>query len=196
MNNPRPFADNEELTELRQQMLSFARLQLSDEQQAEDVVQEALAGALKNAAAFNRSASLRTWVFAILKNKIADALRGRYRQPQMTDIDDCKDCSLADDQLFDERGHWHKNDRPQRWDAPEQLVHDEHFWRVFDRCLDAVPAEQARVFMMREFIELDSQEICAALELTTSNLHVLLYRARLRLRECLEDHWFGAGENA
>ncbi|MCD8523824.1 MAG: sigma-70 family RNA polymerase sigma factor [Saccharospirillaceae bacterium] len=194
MNHPFHHADSEQLTELRQQMISFARLQLSDDQQAEDVVQEALAGALKNAAAFNRTASLKTWVFAILKNKIADALRGRYRQPPMSDIDDCKDCSLTDDQLFDEHGHWHKAERPQRWDAPEQLVHDEHFWRVFDRCLDALPSEQARVFMMREFIELDSQDICSALELSTSNLHVLLYRARLRLRECLEDHWFGAGE--
>jgi RNA polymerase sigma-70 factor (ECF subfamily) len=74
------------------------------------------------------------------------------------------------------------------------MVHDEQFWRVFDICLAGLPPEQGRVFMMREFIELDSDEICAALQLSTSNLHVLLYRARLRLRECLEDSWVQAGE--
>ena len=179
-----------ELQTLRAKMLSFARLQLSDDALAEDVVQEALTGALKNAEAFARAASLQTWVFAILKNKIADALRSRYRQPDMESFDDeCKECGTGDDQ-FNSKGHWQSHSSPQRWDAPERLIHDQHFWRVFDACLDGLPAEQARVFMMREFIELDSAEICASLELSTSNLHVLLHRARLKLRACLSDHWF------
>lgn len=182
-----------DLSALRSQMLSFARLQLNDDALAEDMVQEALAGAMKNAASFTRNASLKTWVFAILKNKIADALRARYRDPLVME-DDCKECAAADDH-FDERGHWKADSKPQRWDAPERLVHDEHFWRVFDTCLDALPAEQARAFMMREFVELGSDEICDALQLSTSNLHVLLYRARMRLRDCLENHWFGGREN-
>lgn len=72
-------------------------------------------------------------------------------------------------------------------------IYDEHFWRVFEICLDDLPATQSRAFMMREFLELDGREICESLEITTSNFHVLLYRARLRLRECLEKRWF-AGE--
>ena len=184
-----------ELKALRERMLSFARLQLSDDSLAEDVVQEALTGALKNADAFARAASLQTWVFAILKNKIADALRSRYRQPDTESFDEeCKDCGEADDQ-FNSRGHWHKSHAPQRWDAPERLIHDQHFWRVFDACLENLPAEQGRVFMMREFIELSSDEICEALSLTTSNLHVLLYRARLKLRQCLENNWFNGGSS-
>ncbi len=185
-----------ELQTLRAKMLSFARLQLSDDALAEDVVQEALTGALKNAEAFARAASLQTWVFAILKNKIADALRNRYRQPELESFDDeCKECGSGDDQ-FNSKGHWQSHSSPQRWDAPERLIHDQHFWRVFDACLDGLPAEQARVFMMREFIELSSDEICETLALSTSNLHVLLYRARLKLRQCLEGNWFNGGASA
>lgn len=179
-----------ELEELRRKMLSFARSQLNDDALAEDTVQDALAGALKNAGSFSRSASLKTWVFAILKNKIADALRHRYRQPESERFDeDCKDCGPANDQYFDADGHWQDEHRPQRWGAADNLVHNEHFWRVFDTCLEVLPAEQARAFMMREFIELSSAEICETLELSTSNLHVLLHRARLRLRDCLAKHW-------
>jgi|TARA_A100001391_G_scaffold73585_1_gene47477 RNA polymerase sigma-70 factor (ECF subfamily) len=68
------------------------------------------------------------------------------------------------------------------------------FWMVFEACLHGLPDQQARVFTMREFLEMDSVEICDVLKMTTSNLHVVLYRARLRLRECLENTWFLEGE--
>jgi RNA polymerase sigma-70 factor (TIGR02943 family) len=178
------------LQELRKQMLAFARLQLNDEHQAEDVVQEALAGALKNAEAFSRKAALKTWVFAILKHKIADHLRSRYRQADVIDDNACKNGEELDDQLFDARGHWDADERPQHWSAPQRLVHDRQFWAIFDACLNRLPASQGRVFMMREFLELGTDEICAAAEVTVTNLNVLLYRARLQLRECLENNWF------
>lgn len=184
------FIDTTELDELRRKMLSFARSQLNDDPLAEDTVQEALAGAFKNADSFKRSAHFKTWVFAILKNKISDALRQRYRQPESESFDDdCKDCGSANDQYFNSDGHWQDEHRPQRWGAADNLVHNEQFWRVFDTCLEILPADQARAFMMREFVELSSAEICETLELSTSNLHVLLHRARLRLRDCLAKHW-------
>lgn len=73
-------------------------------------------------------------------------------------------------------------------------MYDAQFWRVFEACLDRLPAAQARVFMMREFLELETPEICAVANITVSNLNVMLHRARLRLRECLENHWFTSGE--
>lgn len=176
-----------ELADLRSQMLSFARLQLEDPHLAEDAVQEALAGALRNADSFTRSASLKTWFFAILKHKIADILRSRYREPVR---EDCKACLENNDELFDDSGHWRAGVTPRRWGDTQQLADTSDFWRVFDVCLEHLPGEQARVFMMREFIELESAEICASLELSTSNLHVLLHRARLKLRHCLAENWF------
>lgn len=183
------------LDDLRRQMLKFAVLQLDNEAQAEDAVQEALVGALKNVSSFERKAALKTWVFAILKHKITDLLR--YRQ-RWVDVE--KQPGSSDEEalptVFDTRGFWHQEDRPNRWAQPVEAIDDAHFWRVFEACLDNLPPVQARVFMMREFIELDAGEICQAVELTTSNLHVLLHRARLRLRRCLEMNWFGEGESS
>lgn len=179
------------IAELRDQMVKFARLQLRDEHQAEDAVQEALAGALKNADSFARQSALRTWVFSILKFKIADILRYRQRVIASSELGEGEQQDQAFmDALFKSNGHWHRAERPSSWSGPQGGVQSEHFWRVFDACLNGLPEKQARVFMMREFIELESDEICSQLDLTTSNLHVTLYRARLRLRECLENSWF------
>lgn len=181
------------LTELRAQMLKFATLQLRDRTSAEDAVQEALIGALKNASSFNRRSALKTWVFAILKNKIADVIRKQCRTAevhQTITVDDESDI----DALFDRKGFWQREERPQAWLQPMDHVKSDDFWRVFEICLTRLPENQAHLFMMREFVELDSDEICEALSISTSNLHVLLYRARLRLRECLENRWFDEGE--
>ncbi len=184
--------DPEFLQDLRAQMIKFAELQLRDNALAEDAVQEALIGALKNAQSFNQRAALKTWVFAILKNKIADVLRKRIRTIEPIGLSLDHDGNL--DQLFDTKGFWHVNERPANWSQPMESVKNEHFWRVFETCLNDLPERQARIFMMREFLELDSNEICESLNISTSNLHVMLYRARLGLRECLENHWFVTGE--
>ncbi len=174
-------------------MLKFATIQLRDEALAEDAVQEALIGALKNAGSFNRRSALKTWVFAILKNKITDILRKGQRlveagRPYQDDEEDGLET------LFDTKGFWQVDERPLSWSQPMESVKTDHFWRVFDTCLNGLPESQARLFMMREFLELESAEICETLNITTSNLHVMLYRARLRLRECLENRWFSEGE--
>jgi len=182
------------LKELRLQMLKFTVLQLRDECLAEDAVQEALIGALKNAGSFGRRAALKTWVFAILKNKIADILRKRQRLVEasrlLRDGEDEENLDL----LFDTKGFWQADERPATWSQPAEALKDEHFWRVFETCLSGLPENQARLFMMREFLGLETAEICESLNITTSNLHVMLYRARLRLRECLENRWFLEGE--
>jgi RNA polymerase sigma-70 factor (ECF subfamily) len=182
------------LTELRGMMLKFARLQLSDEALAEDAVQEALIGALKNAAHFERRSALKTWVFGILKHKIADILRKRQRYVEASSLlkEDQEDDNM--EQLFNDHGHWHTYERPANWGLPQEAVKQDHFWRIFETCLHALPENQARLFMMREFIQMEADEICHSLDISTSNLHVMLYRARLRLRECLENKWFLKGE--
>lgn len=185
------------LADLRTQMVKFARLQLADDHLAEDAVQEALAGALKNAGSFARRAALKTWVFSILKFKIADIFRHQQRIIASSELLDAEaDEEAFADHLFKSNGHWHRDQRPTQWEGPQGQVLSDQFWRTFDACLNGLPEQQARVFMLREFIELESQEICDQLNLTTSNLHVILYRARLRLRQCLERSWFDADEDS
>lgn len=188
-------ADSGFLEELRRQMYRFATLQLSDRQLADDTVQEALIGALKNAGSFAGRAALKTWVFAILKNKIADALRQKQRLAKVVSTQDEHEHDAGNPEPFTARGHWNKDERPAVWANPEGSMREVQFWQVLETCLDRLPGKQARVFMMREFIQLDSAEICDTANITLSNLNVMLHRARLRLRECLENNWFVEGES-
>lgn len=181
------------LTSVRIDMVRFARLQLGDEDEAEDAVQEALAGALRNVAKFRGEAALKTWMIAILKNKIADNLRQRQKRPITASamMSDEQDGPLPP--VFDQRGMWRDAHRPARWEDPEAEIHSRQFHAMFDACLNRLPPQQGRVFLMREVVELDSQEICAELGLSMSNIHVILHRARLALRNCLQLHGFGEG---
>ncbi|MDS7958820.1 RNA polymerase factor sigma-70 [Acinetobacter pittii] len=177
------------LQDLRQQMIKFAFLQLSSLPQAEDVVQEALTSAFQHLGSFKGRAAFKTWVFAILKNKIIDVIRQKSRLVAMTELFKDEESELSIDALFDASGHWHKYEAPQAWQSPEEMMVQADFWIIFEACLNHLPAKYAQVFMMREVIELSSNEICSKLELSISNFNVLMYRSRTRLRECLENKW-------
>jgi RNA polymerase sigma-70 factor (TIGR02943 family) len=179
------------VADLRRRMLRFATLQLADPQLAEDAVQEAFVGALRGSRSFAGRAAYRSWVFAILRHKIADQLRQQLRYASQP-ADDPGSDPVPDD-FFDEHGHWTDEAAPADWGDPRAALQDTQFWRVFESCLDHLPPQQARVFMMREFVELESPEVCSAVGISTSNLNVSLHRARLRLRSCLEQHWFDRG---
>ncbi|MGQ2386108.1 RNA polymerase factor sigma-70 [Acinetobacter ursingii] len=181
--------NNEYLNELRQQMMKFALLQLSSFQQAEDVVQEALTSAFEHLKSFSGRAAFKTWVFAILKNKIVDLIRQKNRLITMSELFDDQENDLSIDELFDKAGHWQKYEAPKSWQSPEEMMEQQDFWIIFDACLNHLPAKYAQVFMLREMIELSSDEICEKLQLTISHLNVLMYRSRARLRECLENKW-------
>lgn len=183
-------ADADYVQGVRSQMLKFARLQLGDAHAAEDAVQEALAGALTNVHRFEGRAALKSWVFGILKNKIGDELRQRGRLVNASSLlKDDEDAGKVE-ALFDAGGWWQPAHRPMHWDEPGEALARRQFWIVFEACLDDLPPAQARVFMMREFVDLTTAEIRAATGVTSENLYMLLHRARLRLRECLEQRWF------
>jgi len=172
---------------LRPRLLGFARLQLRSAAAAEDVVQEALLAAMEGAERFKGEAAFSTWVFAILKNKIIDEMRCARRTKDDIDAEDALDDALS--ALFDQRDHW--VDMPPAWGDPEASLEQKRFWEVMDTCLTQLPKSPARVFTMREFLGLETEEICKELAISSSNCWVLLHRARLALRECLNVRWFG-----
>jgi RNA polymerase sigma-70 factor (ECF subfamily) len=181
--------DPQFVEDLRRRMLRFATLQLFDPHLAEDAVQEAFIGALRGSGSFAGRAAYRSWVFGILRHKIADQLRARTRYATVP-VEDAEPDPTPDG-FFEQDGHWTDDAAPADWGDPHTSLRDAQFWRVFEACLDHLPGQQARVFMMREFVELESPEICSAVGISTSNLNVSLHRARLRLRNCLQQHWFG-----
>ncbi|MDH5766971.1 MAG: sigma-70 family RNA polymerase sigma factor [Gammaproteobacteria bacterium] len=175
----------EEVQALREQMLRFATLQLRDVTQAEDAVHDAINAALSSNK-YSGKGSLKSWVYAILRNKIIDIIRERSRHPVETFIED--DGSDLNDQ-FDEKGHWKKSQQPANWGQPETTLANKQFWLIFEACLNDLPESTAQVFMMREHLGLDIREICNELSLSESNCWVIMHRARMRLRKCLEGHF-------
>ena len=186
---------NAELLRLRPSMLRFATLQLRDEAAAEDAVQEAMLSAMTGAAGFEGRAQVKTWVFAILKNKIIDAIRLRARSPVMA-FDTEEIAEDVFDELFDARGSWRAEERPASWGDPEQAFSNAQFWRIFDACLTHLPEHTARVFMMREVLGLDSAEICQDVGISSTNYWVIMHRARMGLRLCLQRRWFDNDKRA
>jgi RNA polymerase sigma-70 factor (ECF subfamily) len=183
------------LGEVRREMVRFAHLQLRDEALAEDVVQEALVAALDHAKEFAGRSALKTWIFAILKNKIVDLIRQQARTTNVSALSaEEESLDQAFESLFKANAHWTPGNRPTDWGDPEESLRQQRFWDVFDACLKHLPENTARVFMMREFLEFETSEVCRELSLTTSNCNVILHRARNGLRRCLEKNWFSAGE--
>jgi RNA polymerase sigma-70 factor (ECF subfamily) len=185
-----------ELNALRPDLLRFARLQLRDAGAAEDAVQETLLAALTGSHRFESRSSYKTWLISILRNKIIDIIRSQGREVTASSLadDEADDDSLADS-LFDRRGHWKDAARPGRWADPEASFEQQQFWRVFEACLDHLPEKTARVFMMREFLGFETDEICKETGISSSNCWVVLHRARAGLRACLEDSWFAGARS-
>jgi RNA polymerase sigma-70 factor (TIGR02943 family) len=172
---------------LRGALLRFARGQLRNDAWAEDAVSETLLAALERPQSFGGQSQLKTWLVGILKHKVIDQLRRHAREATVLVDDDGED---LDDALFDETGHW--RELPRDWGDPAARLGEREFLTVMQACIDRLPPVQGRVFLMREWLELDSADICKELAITSTNLWVLLHRARLRLRDCLQLTWFDA----
>ena len=183
------------IEEIRREMIKFAQLQLRDATLAEDVVQEALVAALANAKEFAGRSALKTWVFAILRNKIVDHIRLQSRTTNVSALapeEESLDQSF--ETLFKGNDHWRPENRPTNWGDPEESLRQQRFWDVFDACLNHLPENTARVFMMREFLVFKTAEVCRELRITVSNCNVILHCARNGLRRCLVKSWFAPGE--
>ncbi len=178
-------SNSEKIVALRTDLLRFARLQLGDATIAEDVVHEAINAALASTA-FSAKGSLKSWVFAILRNKIVDLIREQHKITSESYIEESHSDS---DSPFDEKGHWKKNRQPANWQLPESTLANQQFIDLFEQCVKKLPANTARVFMMREHLGLSINEICVALSLSESNCWVIMHRARSQLRMCLESHF-------
>ena len=179
----------QQVADLRDYLLKFARLQLRNETWAEDAVSDTVLAAIAKPQAFDSRSQLKTWLVGILKHKIIDALRHHSREA--TTLDASLDAQTDPLELIAFTSDGHFSELPAEWGNPEQDTSRRQFFEVLEACASQLPAVQGRLFLMREWLELSTEEICKELDITSSNLWVLLYRARLRLRECLDLNWFG-----
>jgi RNA polymerase sigma-70 factor (ECF subfamily) len=169
------------------ELYRFAWVRLHDEDVAQDLVQESFLAAWRARDSFKGDSSRKTWLIGILKHKIIDHIRKQIRQRKLHD-------ALEEDPVspwFHSDHSWRAANR--RWhNSPDQLCHDDNFRDALEQCLAKLPLRQRQVFMLKEMVGEDSETVCNDCQLTATNLHVLMHRARLALRHCLEKHGFGS----
>ena len=188
-----PTADSRfaEIESHRAYLVRYALAQLRDAQLAEEAVQEALLAALESVGSFDGRSSLRTWLTSILRFKVVDLQRRAVKERAHVSLAEevVADGDAWMDDFFDETGHWRSP--PQSWNDPESSLEQRRFFEAFERCLSRLPDTASRVFFRREVLGDDTAAICQDEGVTASNCWVILHRARVALRACLEQTWFG-----
>jgi RNA polymerase sigma-70 factor, ECF subfamily len=165
----------------------YALLRVRRPEVAEDLVQETLCAAVRTYSNFRGKSSERSWLCGILKNKICDYFRKLGRETCFTDLEFLE--NEMSHKFFDQG--WNHDLGPLEWKPEAEVVmHRPEFWETFRGCLSKLPARVADVFMLREMEEMETAQICQALRISQNNLWVMLHRARMALRECLELNWF------
>jgi RNA polymerase sigma-70 factor (TIGR02943 family) len=172
-------------------LFRFAMSRLHDNELAADMVQETLLAAWKGRESFSGGSTARTWLVGILKHKIIDHIRKEIRGRKLTEAVESDPTSA----LFNADGSW--AEAPANWnESPEALLKSDQFHRVLQECVGKLPERQQIVFRMRELIGEDTETICNEAEISSTNFHVLIHRARLALRTCLELNWFGGSRSS
>ena len=166
----------------------YALVRVRTPQVAQDLVQETFLGAIRSLDKFASRSSERTWLFGILKNKIVDYYRKIGSEVSFTDLEFCED-EFAE--KFAAEGDWIHVDGPRKWEPEvDEVMHRNEFWQIMRDCLGKLPQRVAEVFMLREMDDVSSKDIRSRLSISERNLWVMLHRARMALRECLEKNWF------
>lgn len=165
-------------------LYSYTLPRVNDAALAEDLVQETFLSAWKARDSFKGEASEKSWLFTICKNKIIDHYRKKAR-----DITQAMPESTGTDGLFDEAEHWTHESQPGYWDMQQQPTDSKEFYAVLEKCRKKLQEMQQAVFSMKYLEDLDAAEICKVLNISASNYWVLIHRAKLQLRGCLEKNW-------
>lgn len=173
-------------------LFGFAVARVRNRATAQDLVQETFLAGIKSGEGFAGRSSQRSWLFGILRNKLADYYRLQHREGVITD---------TEAPLPEERGAfatdglgkdgWVRKLAPKAWETPDGTLISKEFQDVLKSCLSRLPDKVAQVFRLREIDGVSSEEICKDLGVSANNLWVMLHRARMGLRRCLEVHWFG-----
>jgi RNA polymerase sigma-70 factor (ECF subfamily) len=172
-------------------LFGFVVMRVRDRAIAQDLVQETFLAAIKARESFSGRSSERAWLFGILRNKLIDFYRAQSREVSLANFES----PLPEEGgAFETAGlgkdGWANGLGPKAWETPEELLVSKEFQEVLKRCLTRLPEKVAQVFLLREIDGVSSEEICKDLGVSPNNVWVMLHRARMGLRRCLEAHWF------
>ncbi len=171
-------------------LYNFAVVRLSDAEQAADVVQETFLSALKGQKNFKGNSTERTWLISILKRKIIDIYRKNSSSKETRILEE----NISDDDFYQQEGafigHWKEGRGPHSHSLlPEGELENKELREIIEKCIALLPENLSAVFIMKLIDEASSEEICKELGITASNVWVMMHRARLKLRNCIESNW-------
>lgn len=165
-------------------MYSWALHKTSSKETAEDLVQDTFMAAVQSFDRFKGDSNPKTWLFAILNNKINDHYRSSFRKPTISD-------TTFFDKLFDENDQWTPEQRPQQWsDDTGHLLDNDEFQQTLQNCMKKLPDNWFSAIQLKFMEEKNGELICQELGITPTNFWQILHRAKLQLRKCLELNWF------
>jgi len=183
MSNLSSFNPNEWVNKYADALYAYTVVRVNDSGLAEDIVQNTFLSAWKARDTYQGQASEKNWLYTICKNKIID----HYRKQSKSIV---QLSNKEEDLYFDEVEHWTPSTRPNEWGINyDQPVETKEFYSILDKCKQKLKDIQQAVFVMKYMEDLDADEICKALNITPSNYWVLIHRAKLHLRKCLEKNW-------
>lgn len=174
------------------QLYRFALSRVNNTQLAEDLVQDTFVSALNKLSSFRGDSTEKTWLYSILRNKIIDYYRSSEKK-MTSKFYNLDDESGADHFFYNEgnkKGEWVETSVPSNFHAATDTpLEKEEFMEILKFCMEKLPFKWSEVFRMKNIDELSSKEICKELKLTSSNLWVIIHRAKLQMRECMEKKW-------
>lgn len=164
----------------------FAYSRVNSKELAEDLVQETFLSALKGLQSFRGESTELTWLTSILRRKVIDHYRKSSTKKE-TPASQFASHFQGDD---DYNGHWIMERAPKDWQTKtEDPMQQDEFQKIMDTCLSLLPDKWKSVFVLKVIEEMQSDDVCKEMGCTSSNLWVILHRARLQLRECIENKW-------
>lgn len=183
---------NQWVSNYADELYGYAMAKTSKTELAEDLVQDTFISALKALANFKGNSSERTWLFSILKNKIADHYRKASTRYEVRE-ENTEDNKSFLGNFFDSDGEWSKKAKPGNWGNPtEESLNSKEFRKALTECVDKLPATPQKVVELKFMDDRESEDICKELNISASNYWVIMHRAKLLLRACLEKNWFNA----
>ncbi|MBA3673665.1 MAG: sigma-70 family RNA polymerase sigma factor [Chitinophagaceae bacterium] len=161
-------------------LFNYAITKVHQKEVAEDLVQDTFLSAYQSYENYKGKSNVKTWLFSILKHKIADYYRSKYKQ----------DIEVDFDTFFDDNHRWKPEYRPKDWGNEKELLDDPKFSQTLQDCFKKLPVKWSSAVQMKYLEEHDADAICSQLEITKSNFWQITHRAKIHLRNCLEMKWF------
>ncbi len=167
----------------------FALGKTSDQELAKDLVQETFLAAYDGIKGFKQNSAPKTWLMAILKNKINDHYRKAFQQPFVS-LEDQAGITLTES-FFDHNDNWKQGRSPMSWNTEEMhLLDTPGFQQVLNDCMKRLPPAWSTAMKLKYLFGKQGKEICRELDISLENFWQITHRAKLQLRNCLESKWF------